>query len=84
MKFLRIDGLRRQRGRGGLEEAAGEVEDDSPQDEVPEVRGVCHQQGGDRGLDEAADDVGGEHHSLSGQAVGPYAADREGDDTGQG
>jgi len=48
------------------------------------VGGVGQEEDGDRGLDEAADDVGGEHDALAGEAVGPHAADREGDDAGDG
>ena len=68
---------------GGLEEACGEVVEKRLEDQLPELGVAAEEEEADRRVDRGADPIGGEHHELAGETVGPHAAHGEGDHTAQ-
>ena len=84
LQLLSGHGLRHEGGRGGIEEGRRRTVERFRDAELPDVRVPAQQQDRQRRLDRPADRVGGKHHVLPSQPVGPHPAGQQAADLGDG
>ena len=84
LQLLGRHGLGHQGGRGGIEEGCRRPVQCPADREFPDVRVPAHQQDRQPRLDHAAHGVGGQHHVLPSQPVGPHPAGKQESDLRDG